>query len=145
MKFVVENEKSLGDKVWQEIEKNLSGGLVIGLKGDLGAGKTTLVRQLALKLGIPDKVVSPTFNIRKNYDLPKEKEGITCLQHIDLYRISQPNHLDKSEVKEWLAETNCLTFIEWIDRMPQIKERLDCIINIKPDSKTKREVEIEWL
>jgi len=143
MIFVVENEKELGEAVWREIKDKLNGGLVVGLQGDLGAGKTTLVREIARYLGVKDKVASPTFNLRKSY--PVHSERIECLQHIDLYRIASPKQLDWEEVREWLVQKNCLTFVEWPENLPKLENALGLEIVIEPIDREKRKVELKWM
>lgn len=144
MTFIVENEKELGDKVFREIKDKLPNGLCIGLSGDLGVGKTTLVREIAKHLGLKEKITSPTFNLRKIYNISGQKRA-ACLQHIDLYRIEKASKTDLFEIKEWLDADSCVTFVEWINNIPQFKECLDLLINIKLQGKTKRKVEMIWL
>jgi len=143
MIFVAESEKELGQKVWAEIKDRLQNGLRVGLTGDLGVGKTTLVQQIAKYLLIKDKITSPTFNIRKSYDIKNNK--LLCLQHIDLYRIEKPSRVDLSQIKEWLSEESCLTFIEWINNAPTLKQGLNLIIEIGMLDKNKRKVKLIWL
>lgn len=144
MIFVVENEKQLGDRVWKVIGDQLKCGLVVGLSGNLGAGKTALVKQIAKSLGIKSPVASPTFNIRKKYQV-EGNSGVNCLQHIDLYRIKEPTQTDLSEIKEWLDCKNCLTFVEWIDYLPNYKENVDLIIKMIPKGDSRRKVEVLWI
>lgn len=89
-----------------KLAKNLINGSVILLKGDLGAGKTTLVRFIAKDLGIKEKVQSPTFNIMKIY-----LKGIKPLIHIDAYRLKD-NDVDIG-LEEYIGYEKGLTFIEW--------------------------------
>ncbi len=143
MTFIVENEKELGDKVWQEIKDKLPNGFCIGLSGDLGVGKTTLVREVAKHMGLNEKITSPTFNLRKLYEISGKKH-LSSLQHIDLYRIAEASKADLFEIKEWLDMDDCVTFVEWINNIPQFKDYLDLLINIKTLGKTKRKVEMIW-
>lgn len=144
MIFIAENEKELGDKVWHEIKDKLPNGIRIGLIGDLGAGKTTLVQEVAKHLGLSDKITSPTFNLRKTYAISLKDRGAR-LQHIDLYRIAKASKADLLEIKEWLNSKDDIIFIEWIDNIPQFKDYLDLIVNIKAKGKAKRKVEMKWL
>lgn len=84
----------------------LKPGSVITLTGDLGAGKTTLVRGLAKTLGIKEVVQSPTFNIMKVY-LKVEKPLI----HIDAYRLADIN--DDIGLDEYIGYESGITVIEW--------------------------------
>ena len=87
-------------------------GTLIGLVGELGAGKTAFVRGLARGLGIdPERVHSPTFTIATAYP-----DGRLRLQHVDLYRFDGPLADDP-----WLRETvwggDGVTAVEWFDRI----------------------------
>jgi len=144
MTFVIESEKELGDIVWQKIKNKLDGKFVVGLVGDLGAGKTTLVKEIARHLGVKDHVVSPTFNIRKSYELSSNTCKANYLQHIDLYRVSDPKQADIKEIEEWLSEEKCVTFIEWPQYLPDFKKFMDLVIEIKPQGKASRKLEFLW-
>lgn len=93
---------NLGEK----LAKVLPNGLTILLTGDLGAGKTTLVRGIAKGLNIPGVVQSPTFNIMKIY--PK---GDRPLIHIDAYRLADIN--TEIGLDEYIGYETGLTVIEW--------------------------------
>lgn len=87
-------------------------GLVIGLAGPLGAGKTEWVKGLAAGLGIePDLVASPTFVIASEYSGRRE------LVHADLYRLGSAGELDAAGFMDWLAPGNVVA-VEWADRFP---------------------------
>jgi tRNA threonylcarbamoyladenosine biosynthesis protein TsaE len=85
-------------------------GAVVFLHGDLGAGKTTLVRGLLRGLGYADSVKSPTYTIIEPHDL-----GFGMLYHLDLYRISDPAEIDFLGIEELYGES-LLTCIEWPQR-----------------------------
>jgi tRNA threonylcarbamoyladenosine biosynthesis protein TsaE len=85
-------------------------GLVIGLSGDLGAGKTELVKGVARGLGISKRVHSPTFALVNIY-----KGGRLPLFHIDLYRLETPDQIIAAGLEEYLQPRG-ITVIEWIDR-----------------------------
>ncbi|HET7873463.1 MAG TPA: tRNA (adenosine(37)-N6)-threonylcarbamoyltransferase complex ATPase subunit type 1 TsaE [Terriglobales bacterium] len=85
-------------------------GLVIGLCGDLGAGKTQLVKGFARGLGISARVHSPTFALINAYE-----GGRLPLFHIDLYRLETPQQIDSAGLQEYLQPEG-VTMIEWADR-----------------------------
>lgn len=85
-------------------------GAVVFLHGDLGAGKTTLVRGLLRGLGYAESVKSPTYTIIETHDL-----GFGMLYHLDLYRISDPAEIDFLGIEELYGE-GLLTCIEWPQR-----------------------------
>lgn len=88
----------------------LQPGLVIGLCGDLGAGKTQLVKGLALGLGISATVQSPTFALVNIYT-----GGRLVLFHLDLYRLDTPEQIVAAGLEEYLQPKG-VTVIEWAER-----------------------------
>lgn len=96
-----------------KLSSQLPNGTVVALLGDLGAGKTTLVRSVAKGLEIDEVVQSPTFNIMKLY-----LKGKRPLIHIDAYRLAD---LDTDiGLDEYIGYETGLTMIEW----PQYIEKL---------------------
>lgn len=89
---------------------------VVGLKGTLGAGKTTLVKHLILELGVQEKVTSPTFNIVKTY-----KKGKLTIFHVDLYRLCSIHEFLDLDLP--LNEEDTVFFIEWSDMVPESKSK----------------------
>ncbi len=85
-------------------------GLVIGLCGELGAGKTQLVKGVALGLGIDAAVQSPTFALINIYT-----GGRLTLFHLDLYRLDTPEQIRAAGLEEYLCPEG-VTVIEWADR-----------------------------
>ena len=85
--------------------------LVIALRGDLGAGKSTLARAVAHGAGVAGDVPSPTFNLVFRYDTPR---GIQ-LQHLDLYRLEEPDEVWELGWAE-LGAPDELVLIEWPER-----------------------------
>lgn len=85
--------------------------LVIALRGDLGAGKSTLARAVAHGAGVAGDVPSPTFNLVFRYDTPR---GIQ-LQHLDLYRLEDPDEVWELGWSE-LGAPDELVLIEWPER-----------------------------
>ncbi len=89
------------------------------LRGDLGAGKTTLVRGIARSLGAPeDDVTSPTFTLVHQYT------GRTkTLYHLDLYRLEREEELLQLGLEEMEADPEALVLIEWGDKFPSVVAR----------------------
>jgi len=87
------------------------GATVVGLFGDLGAGKTAFTQAIAKELGIKRKVNSPTFVIMKKYDL-KHKD-FKNLFHLDAYRLKNEKELLSLGWEEMISNPKNLVFIEW--------------------------------
>jgi len=85
-------------------------GWLIGLTGDLGAGKTRLVKGLALGLGSTDRVHSPTFALINEYG-----SGRIPLIHLDLYRLETPEAVHHAGLLDYLLAPPGLTVVEWIE------------------------------
>jgi tRNA threonylcarbamoyladenosine biosynthesis protein TsaE len=86
-------------------------GWVIALSGDLGAGKTRLVKGLAQELGIAVRVHSPTFTLVNEYP-----GGRLKLFHLDLYRLETPEQILSAGIEEFL-QPDGVTVIEWAERI----------------------------
>ena len=82
----------------------------VHLHGDLGAGKTTLVRALLHQLGHDGPVRSPTYALVETYDI----HGL-AVYHLDLYRTADPDELEFIGLRDWLRPGN-LILIEWPER-----------------------------
>jgi len=83
---------------------------ILTLRGDLGAGKTTFVKALALALGVKGPIKSPTYNIFSIH------QGTIQLVHMDAYRLSGPNAIEELMLEEFLQSPYCLV-IEWPERI----------------------------
>lgn len=90
--------------------KNLPGGSVVAMYGDLGAGKTAFVRGMAKGMGIDAHVSSPTFNIVHEY--PGERELI----HFDMYRLSSSDELFDIGWEDYLAR-GAVCAVEWSENV----------------------------
>lgn len=116
----------------------MRGGLSFGLSGELGAGKTTLVRHVLSACGGDARSVSsPTYTLQHEYRLPS---GLV-VEHWDLYRLSSLPH----ELEEATPST-AIRFIEWPERCPEIISTLSCHLKLSHDliggSSTARRLEI---
>ncbi|MFQ6117763.1 MAG: tRNA (adenosine(37)-N6)-threonylcarbamoyltransferase complex ATPase subunit type 1 TsaE [Candidatus Bipolaricaulia bacterium] len=102
----------LGERMAQELRP----GDCLALVGELGAGKTTLIKGLARGLGIPeDEVISPTFMLIREH-----RGGRLPLFHVDAYRIAKPEELQEIGLEEYLLSDEGITVIEWADRVREI-------------------------
>jgi tRNA threonylcarbamoyladenosine biosynthesis protein TsaE len=101
----------------QEVAAFLKKGDIVLFYGDLGAGKTFFIKELAGFFGVPkDLVVSPSFNIVRTY---RAGEKNIVLHHFDLYRIRNEEEVAFFEFEDYLEE-NSILFIEWADRLGKI-------------------------
>lgn len=89
------------------VARVLRPGDVLGLTGELGAGKTCFVQGAAAALGVAQRVTSPTFVLRREYD------GRLPLVHVDLYRLDSLS--DVADLGEDLFDPGHVTFLEWAD------------------------------
>jgi len=103
---IVYNLKEI-DKISKIILDNIKRINIVLLKGDLGSGKTTLVKSILKKLGVNDEIKSPTFSIVNEYDHPSGP-----IYHFDLYRIEKIDELDVIGFEEYIDNCN-ICFIEW--------------------------------
>ena len=109
--FTTYSEQETVD-IGQRLAATLRPGSTVLLHGDLGAGKTTLVRGIAQGLGVdPDLVNSPTFVLIQEY------RGRLTLYHVDLYRI-EGAAVDDLGLEE-LADAGGVVVIEWAERLPR--------------------------
>lgn len=87
---------------------------LVTLSGDLGAGKTTLAKAVAERLGVTESLQSPTFVIYKMYDLSDgAPAGLTRLVHGDMYRLESAEEIERLGWSELLADPRNLILIEW--------------------------------
>lgn len=98
--------------------KREDGSAVLALQGDLGAGKTTFMQQLAAKLGIEEHVTSPTFVVMKKYDTTHDI--IKQLTHIDAYRIEEVDEMRPLRFSEELKEKDTMIGIEWAEHITEL-------------------------
>ncbi len=92
--------------------------VVVGLFGDLGAGKTAFVKKCAEHFGIDETIISPTFIIEKIYKLPaKTKNFWKHMVHIDAYRLENADELRHLGFEELRNDPQNIIFIEWPERI----------------------------
>ena len=118
-----------------EIAELLSAPTLLFLRGDLGAGKTTLVKGIAQALDAadPDEVTSPTFTLVHEYDGRHKvggKDRDVKLYHIDLYRIEDERQLETIGFDE-LSTEDAILLVEWGEKFPTVVKRSDGEISIE--------------
>jgi tRNA threonylcarbamoyladenosine biosynthesis protein TsaE len=115
-------------QVVQTLLASLRPGMLIGLSGSLGAGKTTFVKVLAELIGVSEDVISPTYVYHQSYSLPKPFQGILRLHHLDLYRIHSDQDFDTLDLI--ISDPTGLVCIEWIDQVPKLASQADLLISL---------------
>lgn len=137
MKEILSSSPSDTQKAGENFSRSLAGAirespLLVGLKGDLGAGKTTFVQGMARGLGIPPEhyVNSPTFTLVNEYG---------PLIHVDLYRLDKPSETLSLGLEDYLVPGNIIV-VEWIEKCPDLEKRLDYEITIESSSATERKI-----
>ena len=115
-------------------------GSVFALAGDLGAGKTQLVKGIARGLGVTSRVQSPTFTLVNVYS-----GGRLALYHLDLYRLGSSSQIVAAGLEQYL-QTGGVTVIEWADRWFGPNDTMAarfCWVQIETLSETDRQIRYE--
>ncbi len=109
------------------------------LRGDLGAGKTTLVKGIAagFEAAEEEDVTSPTFTLIHEYRGPRAN-----LYHIDLYRIDTQRELETLGLDDLRAEPGSILLIEWGEKFPRLQRERDVEISLERDGENGRRIRI---
>jgi len=108
------------------------------LRGDLGAGKTTMVKGIAAAFdaAAEEDVTSPTFTLIHEYRAPN-----VTLYHIDLYRIDTPRELDTLALDD-LRDANTILLIEWGEKFPRFANERDIEISLERVGENDRRIAV---
>ena len=122
----------------RELAPQLAPPKIVVLRGDLGAGKTTLVKGIAegFHAASHDDVTSPTFTLIHEYRGPSVN-----LYHVDLYRIDTPRELETLGLDDLMMD-NSVLLIEWGEKFPRIQRERDVEIAIERVSENGRKIKI---
>jgi tRNA threonylcarbamoyladenosine biosynthesis protein TsaE len=114
---------------------------LVVLRGEVGAGKTTLVKGIAAALGAASEedVTSPTFTLVHEYSGPKVR-----LYHLDLYRLETEKELATLGIGEMASEPDALVLVEWGERFESIVSRSDAEIAMEPGDEDERLLVVRW-
>ena len=127
------------ESVGYNVGKVLTAGMVVKLYGNLGAGKTTMVRGIARAFGIPrESVVSPSFTIITEY------ESSPRFFHIDLYRIEGSDDLESTGIWD-MIEKDAVTVVEWPEHAGDELPEDAVVIRIEHGKDDEREILIEGI
>ena len=91
--------------------------VILFLQGDLGSGKTALVKEIAKVMGVEEIVVSPTYLLVKEYPVSSDFESLV---HFDAYRLEKPDEIEHLGFNEFLKK-NCLIAIEWPEKIEGVE------------------------
>lgn len=121
-------------QIGKSIGRSLEPGSVVAFFGDLGSGKTTMIKGIGLGLDVKSEreIKSPTFVILHIY------KGRIPLYHFDLYRMEHSSDLDSLGMDEFLCDPKAVTVIEWAQRIPDISKQADIKIELKRTGEASR-------
>lgn len=121
----------------EQIGKLLRGGDIIAYRGGLGAGKTTFTRGIALGMGLPDEVSSPTFALVNEY----RGKGLT-LYHFDMYRIMNAEALETTGFYDYISE-DAVIVCEWSENIADCLPENVITITIGTVGENVRKITVE--
>lgn len=133
--FYSSSEKET-EEFGKSFSENLESGSIIGLKGELGAGKTCFVRGLCRGLKTKETVNSPTFPLLNIYTSPA-----FTVYHFDLYRINDYSELEEIGFEEYL-NSDGICIIEWAEKISGFLPSQTVWLELKHSEINKREIEI---
>jgi len=138
-KSVGETAQIAANFVKTSLAKQDFGATIVGLYGELGSGKTTFMKYLALNFGVSETIQSPTYVIEKIYEL--EKQLFKHLIHIDAYRIEKEKEMIDLGWEEIIADPKNLICIEWPEKISGIMPP-HIVIKFDHVSETERKISI---
>lgn len=111
---------------------------LVVLRGDLGAGKTTLVKGIAeaFHAASAEEVTSPTFTLIHEYHGPQ-----VSLYHVDLYRVDTPRQLETLGLDDLVAD-NSILLIEWGEKFPHLRQDQDVEIALERLGEDGRKIQL---
>jgi len=138
----VKETKELAKKLARQIIKAgpKKQALVLGLKGNLGGGKTTFLQGFAEAVGIKEKVLSPTFVIQKRFELALDFKNF---YHIDCYRINKPEEILELGFKDMISDPKNIVAVEWPEKIEKFLPKDTIYIGFEFKDETSRKIDIE--
>ena len=128
--------EAFGAKLAQELRD----GDVVLVRGELGAGKTTLVRGAARALGVTGPVTSPSFSIGHRY----RTDGELTVSHLDLYRLSGLDREDPDLLSDYLGAGR-IAFVEWPPEAERDLQQARLRVSLSHRGEDRRRIEVEAL
>ncbi len=126
----------------QTIAEILTAPRLVVLRGELGAGKTTLVKGWveALGAGSAEEVTSPTFTLVHEYSGPR-----TRIYHLDLYRLESERELATLGLDEMLSDPRAVVLVEWGEKFDSVQARADAEIAMAHLEGDERSLLVRWI
>ena len=124
------------EAVGEQFGRTVKDGTVVAMYGDLGAGKTAVVRGMARGMGITERVSSPTFTIVNEY------LGDRTLIHFDMYRLGSADELFDIGWEDYIAR-GAVCAVEWSENVEEAFYGDEIILTIEKTSDTSRKITIE--
>jgi len=141
-KYTIHTEEDM-NTFGASLAEKLSGGDIVLLNGNLGAGKTTIAKGIAKGLGITEIITSPTFTYMQVYPVNNKQKGITQLTHIDTYRAENQQALENIGIAEFLFDKETVSIVEWPEKIYELVQDKPYIeISIQHTNENSREVTI---
>lgn len=138
MEVVETNSSAETEALGARIAERLRPGAVVLLSGELGAGKTTLVRGACRALGFSGPVTSPTFTIGQRYP-----GGRLPISHLDLYRLQTLEGEDPALLDDYLGPDG-VAFVEWPGAGSGRLGRPALEVRLAHESEERRRIEVDW-
>jgi tRNA threonylcarbamoyladenosine biosynthesis protein TsaE len=136
--IVETNSAAETEELGGRIAARLKAGDVVLLSGDLGTGKTTLVRGACRALGVPGPVTSPTFTIGQRYE-----GGRLPVSHLDLYRLQTLEGEDPALLDDYLRPEG-VGFVEWPGAGSGRLDRPALEVRLAHVDEERRRIEVDW-
>ncbi len=132
--FDVINETQT-EAIGRSLARCLPESFVLCFQGNLGAGKTTLIRAIIRELGVTGPIKSPTFSVVESYCASR------VIHHFDLYRLVDPEELEMIGFRDYFSP-NVVCFIEWPERAASLLSSHDMTIELISTEATRRQLNI---
>ncbi len=143
---IISNSASQTEKIGEELaiealKERRKKSLIIGLKGDLGGGKTTFMKGFARGLGIRDKILSPTFVIFRKYNI--KNSFFDKFYHFDCYRIESGRDILELRLREIFSDSKSIIAIEWSERLSDILPEDILTVDFEVIGEKKRKITVK--
>ena len=138
METIETNSAAETEALGARIAERLGPGDLVLLSGDLGAGKTTLVRGACRALGFDGPVTSPTFTIGQRYE-----GGRLPVSHLDLYRLQDLEGEDPALLEDYLGPDG-VAFVEWPGAGSDRLGRAALEVRLTYEGEERRRIEVDW-